>query len=85
VTPAPASAPTLAAPFHVRVSDTNDVAAAPIYIALEQGYFWLEALDVELVSVSQAVVVQAVTTNQLQFGLTLPSPSLFNALGAISR
>ena len=68
------------APVRLKVSDPTNVAGAPIYIALDQGYFSEEGLDVELVPMTQTEVIQNVATGQVQFGMSLPNPSLFNAL-----
>jgi NitT/TauT family transport system substrate-binding protein len=69
-----------AAPISLKVSDPTNVAGAPIYIALDQGYFRDEGLDIELVPLNQQEVIQNVATGQVQFGMSLPSPALFNAL-----
>lgn len=73
----PSTSPSIA---KVKVSDPGNVSGAPIYIALDQGYFKAESLDIELVSLSPNEVVQSVATDQVQFGMTLPSPALFNTL-----
>jgi NitT/TauT family transport system substrate-binding protein len=64
----------------LKVADPTNVAGAPIYLALDQGYFEAEGLEVQLVSLAPNEVVQNVATGQVQFGMSLPSPSLFNAL-----
>jgi 2-polyprenyl-6-methoxyphenol hydroxylase-like FAD-dependent oxidoreductase len=79
-TSVPNIAPSSPPPLSVKVADPLNVSGAPIYLAQDLGYFRSEGLEVELVSVTQAEVVQDVATGQLQFGLTLPSPFLFNAL-----
>jgi NitT/TauT family transport system substrate-binding protein len=75
-----ASAAPAVANMNVKVSDPTNVAGAPIYIALDQGFFSEEGLDVELVPLTQTEVIQSVATGQIQFGMSLPNPSLFNAL-----
>jgi NitT/TauT family transport system substrate-binding protein len=70
----------IAAPQRLKVSDPLNVAGAPIYIALDQGFFSDEGLDIELVPLNQTEVIQNVATGQIQFGMTLPNPALFNAL-----
>jgi NitT/TauT family transport system substrate-binding protein len=77
---APTAAPTIAPAEVLKVADPANVAGAPIYIALDQGYFEAEGLQVELVSMTPNEVVQNVATGQVQFGMSLPSPALFNAL-----
>src|SRR5713226_3974891 len=72
--------PASAAPVSLKVSDPTNVAGAPIYIALDQGYFRDVGLEVELVPMNQTEVIQNVATGQVQFGMSLPSPALFNAL-----
>jgi NitT/TauT family transport system substrate-binding protein len=76
----PTAVPTAPPMVSLKVSDPTNVAGAPIYVALDHGYFTAEGLEVELVNEAPNLVVQSVATGEVQFGLTLPSPSLFNAL-----
>jgi NitT/TauT family transport system substrate-binding protein len=64
----------------VRVADPQNVGAAPIYVALDQGFFADEGLTIELVATDPTLTVQSVATGQLDFGLSLADPALFNAL-----
>ena len=78
--PGIASAPTAPPVVSLKVLDPTNVAGAPFYIALDQGYFTAESLDVDLVSLTPNEVVQNVASGQVQFGMTLPSPALFNTV-----
>jgi NitT/TauT family transport system substrate-binding protein len=55
---------------------------APVYIALDRGYFKDEGLNVELVPMPADVagIVSQVALGQLQFGMAGPDPGLFNAM-----
>lgn len=69
----------------VNISDPGNVAGAPFYIALDQGYFADEGLDVNFVTVTQTQAVASIATDQLQFAMSLPDVTLFNALARRRR
>jgi len=60
--PTPSAAPTPPLTAAFKVSDPSNVSGAPIYIALDEGCFKLEGLDVDLVSMTPNEVVQSVAT-----------------------
>ena len=74
-TPAP-----LSPPVKVLVADNQTTGAAPIHIALDRGYYKEEGLEVELIPLGTAQVVQSVAASQVAFALANPEPTLFNAL-----
>lgn len=90
---APATAPTttaaaqykptpLATPVKVRIGYLPAIAAVPLYIGLEKGYFKAEGLEVEAVALqSGAQLLPAMASGQLEAGLSSPGAALFNAIG----
>src|ERR671931_51992 len=72
---APPAAPT-PAPVKVKMGDPVFNPMAPVYIALDRGYFADEGLEVELVTTSaQADLASQVGLGQLQFGMSGPDPA----------
>ncbi|MBV9121370.1 MAG: ABC transporter substrate-binding protein, partial [Chloroflexi bacterium] len=62
-------------------ADNQTLSTAPIFIALERGYFKAEGLDIDLQPLpSVPQIIQGLATNQVQFGTANPDPALFNAL-----
>jgi NitT/TauT family transport system substrate-binding protein len=89
--PAATSAPPRAAPSRpgplnppvsVKMGDPVFNPMAPVYVALDRGYFGEEGLDVQLVAMPADVagIVSQVALGQLQFGMSGPDPGLFNAM-----
>jgi NitT/TauT family transport system substrate-binding protein len=65
----------------IKVADVPQVVQAPFYIALDQGYFRAEGLDVDLVPTSTAAdAATLVATNQVDYAGLGPDPALFNAM-----
>jgi NitT/TauT family transport system substrate-binding protein len=57
------------------------LAAGPMYIAKERGYFAEQGIDMEMQSFdSGALLIPAVAAGQLEAGHGVPGPALFNAL-----
>jgi len=82
-TPAAGAKPTpLNPPVTVKMGDPVFNPMAPVYIALDRGYFSEEGLDVQLVPFAADVAgeVSQVALGQLQFGMAGPDPGLFNAM-----
>jgi NitT/TauT family transport system substrate-binding protein len=69
-------------PVSVKMGDPVFNPMAPVYIALDRGYFSDEGLDVQLVPFPADVAgeVSQVALGQLQFGMAGPDPGLFNAM-----
>lgn len=70
-------------PVKIKFGDPVFSPMAPVYVALDRGYFKDEGLDVELVNMQaggQTLVVQSVSTNQVQFAMAGPDPALLNAM-----
>jgi NitT/TauT family transport system substrate-binding protein len=69
-------------PISVKMGDPVFNPMAPVYIALDRGYFSDEGLDVQLVPFPADVAgeVSQVALGQLQFGMAGPDPGLFNAM-----
>ncbi len=56
---------------------------APVYVALDRGYFKDEGINVELINLQaggQTQVIQSVATDQVQFAMAGPDPALLNAM-----
>ncbi len=56
---------------HLRLIYSPSLCAAPMYIAIENGYFEDEGLDVEQVTVDAAHVSEAIGANQVDVGMGL--------------
>ena len=68
-------------PVTLRVGDAQFNPEAPIYIAVDQGYFRDEGLDVQLVpTAAPNVAAVLLSTGQIDFAMIGPDPSLFNAM-----
>jgi NitT/TauT family transport system substrate-binding protein len=69
-------------PVSVKMGDPVFNPMAPVYIALDRGYFSDEGVDVQLVPFPADVAgeVSQVALGQLQFGMAGPDPGLFNAM-----
>ena len=82
--PAQAAAPATAPPAarqKVRYGDLKLLADAGIYIAIDEGYFAEQGIDLDLVSFDSAAnMVAPLATNQLEAGGGSPSAGLYNAL-----
>jgi NitT/TauT family transport system substrate-binding protein len=82
--PAAAAASSPAAPMEmakVRVGVSNLVGEAPLYIALDKGYFEEQRLDVELVHFNQtADEIPALMTGEVDFSASAIGPGVFNAV-----
>lgn len=80
--PAAASKPSapLNPPVKVLIADNQTTGAAPIDIALDKGYYKEEGLEIELIPLTPAEVIQSVATSQVAFALANPEPGLFTAL-----
>ena len=77
--PAPPPAPP--ALTQVRIADLGIVTQAPVYIAMDRGYFAAEGLAANLVPARTAAEIASLAaTGQVDFGGTAPDPALFNAL-----
>jgi NitT/TauT family transport system substrate-binding protein len=73
----------LSPPATIRVGDARFNPEAPVYIALERGYFRDEGLNVELVpTAGPSLAAQMLATGQLQFLMLGPDPALLNALAS---
>src|SRR5919199_941218 len=80
--PAPRAAtpePTLG-PEKISFADNQTIAGAPMYVALERGYYQAERLDVRFESLPSSQVAQALAVNQLDVGVVNPDPALFKAM-----
>ena len=79
-------APTIALPAHadlatVSMADLGLVTQAPVYIAIDRGYFASEGLQINLVPTkSTPEVVTLLTTGDADFGASAPDAALFNAM-----
>jgi NitT/TauT family transport system substrate-binding protein len=77
-TPAAARPPSLQ---KVRYGDLKLLADAGIYVALDEGYFAEQGIELELVTFDSAAnMVAPLATNQLEAGGGAPSAGLYNAL-----
>ena len=56
---------------HLRLIYSPSLCAAPMYIAIENGYFEDEGLDIEQVTVDAAHVSEAIGANQVDVGMGL--------------
>jgi NitT/TauT family transport system substrate-binding protein len=86
---APAAAPAAPAapeaapppPQSMRYGYVPILAAGPMYVAKERGYFAEQGIDIEMQSFdSGALLIPAVAAGQLEAGHGVPGPALFNAL-----
>jgi NitT/TauT family transport system substrate-binding protein len=79
-------APMIPTPAHadlttVTMADLGLVTQAPVYIAMDRGYFAAEGLQVNLVPAkSTPDVVTLLTTGDADFGASAPDAALFNAM-----
>ncbi len=81
---APSAAPAVAAPSGplevVRMSDAKVLATAPVYVALEKGYFREQGIDLQLETTAGAAdVVPFLATGDLDLALGATTVGLFNA------
>ncbi|MFR1150719.1 MAG: ABC transporter substrate-binding protein [Butyricicoccus sp.] len=67
---------------HLRLIYSPSLCAAPMYIAIENGYFEDEGLDIEQVTVDAAHVSEAIGANQVDVGMV---PDRQNAPAARER
>jgi NitT/TauT family transport system substrate-binding protein len=71
----------LSPPLRVRLADIQSTSDGGFYLALENGYFAAEGLDVELVRFDTgATQIGALSTNQLDVGVGALSAGLLNAV-----
>jgi NitT/TauT family transport system substrate-binding protein len=81
---APAPEPVSSSPSprvtRVTFADTQTITAAPMYVALERGYYQAQGLDVSFQSLASTQVAQALTVNQTDVGVVNPEPALFDAM-----
>ena len=71
---------------HLRLIYSPSLCAAPMYIAIENGYFEDEGLDIEQVTVDAAHVSEAIGANQVDVGMGLIGKMLQPAFqGGIPR
>jgi NitT/TauT family transport system substrate-binding protein len=79
--PAAPAAPTSRPLTTIKVADVPQVVQAPFYIAIDQGYFRAEGLEVELVpSSTTADAATLVAAGQVDYAGIGPDPALFNAM-----
>lgn len=72
-----------AADDKVIVATGGTISEAPLYIALDQGYYREQNLDVEMVNMfSGAQMMPSLGTGQVDVGAGAPSAGLYNALAA---
>lgn len=65
----------------VTVADLGIVTQAPVYIAMDRGYFEAEGLEANLVPArTTAEIATLAATGQVDFGGIAPDPALFNAM-----
>jgi NitT/TauT family transport system substrate-binding protein len=87
--PPAAAAATEPATVRIRINSPAVVGLAPIYLALERGYFKAEGLEVELMDgVAKRggmEIVSALTAGQLDIATIAPSAALFDTLGRGAR
>jgi len=63
------------------VGDPVFIPAAPLYVALDRGYFKEQGLDVSTIpNPGSTNVAQGIATNQMQFGILGPDPATFNGM-----
>lgn len=68
------------APVQVKVAAPEGAATAPLYIALEKGYFADAGLDVELVPIKASSDIPALlATGDVDFGTGQPNATFYNA------
>ena len=65
---------------HLRLIYSPSLCAAPMYIAIENGYFEDEGLDIEQVTVDAAHVSEAIGADQVDVGMGLIGMILFGPL-----
>jgi NitT/TauT family transport system substrate-binding protein len=78
---APTAAPAAGGPLEVvRMSDAKVLATAPVYVALEKGYFREQGIDLQLETTAGAAdVVPFLATGDLDVALGATTVGLFNA------
>jgi NitT/TauT family transport system substrate-binding protein len=65
----------------VSIADLGIITQAPVYIAMDRGYFEAEGLEANLVQVrTVSETAELAATGQVDFGGMAPDPALFNAL-----
>lgn len=74
--------PPAAGPVHLRVGVFNFISFSPLYIALKEGYFAEQGLEVELVNFGSASseVLPAIAARELDAGGLTLSVAVFNAI-----
>jgi len=78
---AAASLAALNPPVKLKVAGPVTIPAAPVYIALDRGYFKDQGLEVDLVPTQgSSETAQLLATGQVAFGITGPDPATFNAM-----
>ena len=76
--PTPTPTPRL---IRVSIADLGIITQAPVYIAMDRGYFEAEGLQANLVPVrTLSETAQLAAIGQVDFGGMAPDPALFNAL-----
>jgi NitT/TauT family transport system substrate-binding protein len=71
----------LVPPVELAVGTLGSLSEAPLYVAVERGYFSQEGLSVELVPYkSGSDMIPALATGELDAGIGASSPALFSAL-----
>ncbi|HZU05114.1 MAG TPA: ABC transporter substrate-binding protein [Chloroflexota bacterium] len=79
--PAPAASPSPAALQKVRYGELGIRADVGVYLAIDEGYFAEQGIEVELITFDSAAnMVAPLATNQLDVGAGAPSAGLYNAL-----
>jgi NitT/TauT family transport system substrate-binding protein len=74
------SGPPLNPPMHLIVGDNQTLGVSDVYIALDRGYYQQEGLQIDTPQLgAPQVTIQALATSQVNFAITNPDPSLFNA------
>jgi NitT/TauT family transport system substrate-binding protein len=70
-------------PVQVKVAAPEGAATAPLYIALEEGYFADAGLDVELVPIKASSDIPALlATGDVDFGTGQPNATFYNAVAS---
>ena len=72
---APADGASDSGTTHLRLIYSPSLCAAPMYIAIENGYFEEENLDIEQVTVDAAHVSEAIGADQVDVGMGLIAPA----------
>jgi NitT/TauT family transport system substrate-binding protein len=76
-----ACSPGAHSPTKISIADLGLVAQAPVYIAMDRGYFAAEDLEPTLVSARTTTEISTLAaTGEVDFGGAAPDPGLFNAM-----